>query len=180
MHASTPHCFSFLINTCVLLSEPAFIIKQSLSHKLYMKTYACYSDQHEYYFRQRGLYVIIIFSDSLDHLHSPDTRSIALPVSTIQWSIRKVCHTLLPYHPQVNTYQTVLATDENATYVLFLYEDIQWSTPDTQVGFNAGDGIRSLNLLESASDLQNLSNVDIPGAFYFRVDLSSILQPGGM
>lgn len=58
----------------------------------------------------------------------------------------------------------------------------------TSVGFNAGDGALGFNLLEEISaispldnptpfDLTELSNVGIPGAFYFRVD-EVISQPG--
>ena len=78
----------------------------------------------------------------------------------------------------MNTFQAVLATDGDATYVMFLYRDIQWSSGATSVGFNAGDGIRGFNLLESSItegsilDLTRKSNVgpDYPGVYIFRVD----------
>lgn len=49
-------------------------------------------------------------------------------------------------HPLENTFQVTIATDENKTFVLFLYKDIHWSTNPLQndiIGFNAGDGVRS-------------------------------------
>ena len=82
---------------------------------------------------------------------------------------------------QVNTFQAVVATDGSATYVMFLYEDIQWATRNTTIGFNAGDGIRGYNLnisleLEDLLDLESRSNVgpDYPGMFLFRVDQYAI------
>ena len=82
----------------------------------------------------------------------------------------------------VNTFQAVLATDGTRTFVLFLYEDIQWgssldsSTATAIVGFNAGDGgTRSFRLPDSLTDagilnLESASNIGIPGTFIFRVD----------
>ena len=87
---------------------------------------------------------------------------------------------------QVNTFQAVLATDGNATYVMFLYRDIQWGDGETGVGFNAGDGIRGFNLPETNTtegilNLAKRSNVcpDYPGVYFFRVDQSDITQPLG-
>ena len=82
----------------------------------------------------------------------------------------------------MNTFQAVLTTDGNATYVMFLYRDIQWESSDTTIGFNAGDGIRSYNLPEASTitgilNLEISSNVGIPGAFYFRVDQENIVTP---
>ena len=74
-----------------------------------------------------------------------------------------------------------MATDENSTYVLFLYGDIQWSAdPFIGVGFNAGDMIRGFNLFDPGFDTFNLlstSNVGIPGAYYFRVDQDDVSEP---
>ena len=83
----------------------------------------------------------------------------------------------------MNTYQSVLATDGNATYILFLYKDIQWVDNTSSAGLNAGDGVRGFNLLEeiaivSPLELPSASNVGIPGAYYFRVDLEDVTQPG--
>lgn len=60
------------------------------------------------------------------------------------------------YFMQTNTFQCVLVSDSQLSFVIFLYADglIQWTTGDAsggmnglggteaQVGFNAGDGIR--------------------------------------
>ena len=82
----------------------------------------------------------------------------------------------------MNTFQAVLTTDGNATYVMFLYRDIQWGSSDTTVGFNAGDGVRGYKLPEANTtggvlNLEISSNVGIPGAFYFRVDQETIVTP---
>ena len=75
----------------------------------------------------------------------------------------------------MNTFQTVLATDGSQTFVMFLYEDIQWANAQTTIGFNAGDRFQSITLPESQTiegvlNLQNTTNVGIPGVYIFRVD----------
>ena len=57
---------------------------------------------------------------------------------------------------------------------MFLYHDIQWSS-DTTVGFNAGDGFNYFTLPQSVTadgilNLDNTSNVGIPGMYIYRVD----------
>ena len=75
---------------------------------------------------------------------------------------------------QVNTFQAVLATDGNQTYVMFLYQDIQWSSA-TSIGLNAGDGSNFVTVPESLTvegvlNLTNTSNVGLPGVYIYRVD----------
>ena len=75
----------------------------------------------------------------------------------------------------MNTFQAVLATDGNRTFVMFLYEDMQWGSAQTRIGFNAGDTLQSITLTESliiddVLNLENTSNVGIPGVYIFRVD----------
>ena len=77
----------------------------------------------------------------------------------------------------MNTFQAVLATDGNQTFVMFLYEDIQWGSAQTTIGFNAGDQSQSITLSESLTtegvlNLDNTTNVGIPGVYIFRVDQS--------
>ena len=78
----------------------------------------------------------------------------------------------------MNTFQAVLTTDGNSSFVYFLYRDIQWGGAVTSIGFNARNGASGFNLPESTStedvlNLENLSNIDVPGAFLFRVDGAS-------
>lgn len=51
-----------------------------------------------------------------------------------------------------------------------------------QVGFNAGDGVNYYavpgSMTDSVLNLPNMSNVDIPGKFVFRVDLAEIANAG--
>ena len=75
----------------------------------------------------------------------------------------------------MNTFQAVLATDGTMTYVMFLYEDIEWGSNQTTIGFNAGDRFQSITLPESLTtegvlNLENTTNVGIPGVYIFRVD----------
>ena len=82
---------------------------------------------------------------------------------------------------QANTFQAVLATDGEKSFVFFIYMDIQWGTGG--IGFNAGDGVRSFSLNESVTDaarmIEDGSNVGIVGEYAFRVDLQNIISPGG-
>ena len=56
---------------------------------------------------------------------------------------------------------------------MFLYRDIQWSS-GTTIGFNAGDGVHYYTVPESLTagvlNLDNTSNVCIPGMYLYRVD----------
>jgi hypothetical protein len=68
------------------------------------------------------------------------------------------------------------------TFVMFLYEDIQWGDSVTSIGFNAGDGERFFTLPQSLTaagvfGLESSSNVCLPGTFLFRVD-QAVEVPG--
>ena len=82
---------------------------------------------------------------------------------------------------QANTFQAVLATDGEKSFVFFIYMDIQWGTGG--IGFNAGDGVRSFSLNESVTDAARMimdgSNVGVVGEYAFHVDLQNIVSPGG-
>ena len=80
---------------------------------------------------------------------------------------------------QVNTFQTVIASDGEMTFVLFLYEDIQWSNEFTRIGFDSGTGIGYNLPQEILNNLESLSNIERPGIFAFRVDQGSsiLLSP---
>ena len=75
----------------------------------------------------------------------------------------------------MNTFQAVLATDGTMTFVMFLYEDIQWGRAETTIGFYAGDRVQTITLPESlfaegVLNLASTTNVEIPGVYIFRVD----------
>ena len=81
-----------------------------------------------------------------------------------------------------------MVTDGINSFVIFLYADggIQWTTGDAsngvngfggtpaQVGFNAGDGVRSATVPASRTDaivdIELTSNVDVPGMWVLQVD----------
>ncbi|CAF1100682.1 unnamed protein product [Rotaria sordida] len=85
---------------------------------------------------------------------------------------------------RLNTFQIVLATDSDRSFVFLLYHDLQWAgpayttAPYAQAGFNAGDGIAFEMLPYSRTKdivrLVNESNVNVPGLFVFRVDTDEI------
>ena len=84
-----------------------------------------------------------------------------------------------------------MATDGTRSFVLFLYENITWTTGDAsggrggfggtpaQVGFNAGDGIRFASVPGSQTaeiaNIEETSNVGVPGLWIFRVDENIVL-----
>lgn len=94
-----------------------------------------------------------------------------------------------------NTFQAVLISDGNHSIVMFNYGDIEWTTGpssngniDTglggtpaQVGFNAGDGVRffkvNVGLNPDVVNIDEMSNVWIPGVFVFGVDKTEVIQP---
>jgi len=82
---------------------------------------------------------------------------------------------------QVNTFQVVLSTDGEKSFVFFIYFDIQWGMGG--IGFNAGDGVRSFTVpgsrTPSARVIEDGSNVGVAGVYAFRVDLLDIVRPGG-
>ncbi|XP_052091067.1 protein mesh-like isoform X1 [Mytilus californianus] len=95
-----------------------------------------------------------------------------------------------------NTFQCVLITNGRHSFVMFLYDKIEWTTgtasggssstglggTPAQVGFDAGDGINyfAVNASRTADiiNIPRMSNVDIPGKYIFRVDSTTIEQGG--
>ena len=65
----------------------------------------------------------------------------------------------------------------------FVYEDIQWGSNATTIGFNAGDGERSFTLPESLTtedvlNLDSTTNVGVSGVYAFRVDQAEVTIHG--
>ena len=95
----------------------------------------------------------------------------------------------------MNTFQVIVATNGFQSYAIFNYLDngIQWSSADntggvngigpfgTQVGFNGGDGVhfyvRPEPLRDSILELDDNSNVCVPGKYVYRIDGETV-QPG--
>lgn len=67
----------------------------------------------------------------------------------------------------------MLGTNGTATIAVFLYKDIQWGIR-AQIGVNAGDGYSSFSLSEAVADpvedVDNRTNVGLPGVFIFHID----------
>lgn len=93
---------------------------------------------------------------------------------------------------QTNTFQCILTTDGTFSFAIFLYADnlIQWSRGelsevDAQAGFNAGDNETHLTINGSQTpaivDIENTSNIGVPGKYVFRIDDTTIAAtPPGM
>ena len=79
---------------------------------------------------------------------------------------------------QDNTLQVVIATDGQVSFVLYLYSNIEWGVAN--IGFNAGDNVRSFMLPGAWTfqirNVENGSNVDIPGLYIYRVDRRLVLD----
>lgn len=86
-----------------------------------------------------------------------------------------------------NTFQIVLSTDEDRSFIFYLYHDLQWSDPyqynsHARAGFHCSERNISQTLPYSGTrnivKLMNESNVHVPGLFAFRVDTDKINHGG--
>ena len=73
---------------------------------------------------------------------------------------------------QDNTLQVVIATNGQVSFVLYIYSNIEWGVAN--IGFNAGDNVRSFMVPGARTfqtrNIENGSNVNIPGLYMYRVD----------
>ena len=87
---------------------------------------------------------------------------------------------------QTNTYQLVMATDGQLSFVTFLYEEIQWTDSGRTDSVSAIAGIDNGALIldlpgsgfDDVRNLVNTSNVGVDGMWMYRVDSSDIIHPG--
>ena len=95
---------------------------------------------------------------------------------------------------QSNTFQCILVSSIQESYVIFLYADtrIQWTTGDASggidglggnealAGINAGDGINFVtipgSLTASIINIAQTSNVGIPGIWMFKVNEGTVTK----
>ena len=81
---------------------------------------------------------------------------------------------------QANTFQVVIAANQQMTFVFFTYGDIQWGA-GANIGFSAGDGARSFMvpgaLTNQVLNIDKGSNVNMTGVYIYRVDRCSVLGP---
>ena len=84
----------------------------------------------------------------------------------------------------MNTFEVVLATDGELSFVTFLYADIQWTNGVQGAGIDIpGTSSDDLFIPGSFSDARNLpttSNVGVPGMWMYRVDSSDFIFPLGL
>ena len=78
---------------------------------------------------------------------------------------------------QANTFQAVIAADQQKTYVLFIYGDIQWSRSPL-IGFYRGDSSLLVydpdSLTNQALNVDEGSNVNVTGVYIYQVDCSVV------
>ena len=79
---------------------------------------------------------------------------------------------------QANTFQVVIAADQQMTFVFFIYGDIQWGDgaeigffSDTRIFLILGSGANPWLTIDEGS------NVNVTGFYIYRVDLCSVLGP---
>ena len=75
---------------------------------------------------------------------------------------------------QANTFQAVIAADQQKTFVFFIYGDIQWSRSPFS-GFFTGDGTMYHvpdSLTNKALNIEEGSNVNVTGVYIYQVDCS--------
>ena len=60
----------------------------------------------------------------------------------------------------------MIATDGQRTFALFIYGDIEWGD-DATIGFNAGDGVRSIVVTTRPLDVETGSNVGVTGLYIY-------------
>ncbi|PIO32803.1 hypothetical protein AB205_0165870 [Aquarana catesbeiana] len=106
---------------------------------------------------------------------------------TAQWVFVATWHRVTYYGSstnRVNTFQAVLTTDGNQTFLLYNYDDIQWPSiyaygsyqhgPLALAGLNSGydTGYYTLpgSLTLSVANLSSTSNVNVTGRWAFKVD----------
>ena len=75
---------------------------------------------------------------------------------------------------QQNTFQAVLVTDGQRSFIIYLYAFIEWGNFITNLGFSAGDGLRHVMFPEAftsaVQSIEETSNVGVRGVYAFRVD----------
>ena len=85
----------------------------------------------------------------------------------------------------MNTFQCILATSELESFVIFLYDDLQWTTGDKSfgrrglggfealAGYNFGDNVNSYTITGSQTsriiNITKTSNINLPGRWVFKV-----------
>ncbi len=83
----------------------------------------------------------------------------------------------------MNTFEVVLATDGELSFVTFLYTDIQWTYSVIGAGIDIPGTSGDLRIPGSYSDTRNLpttSNVGVPGMWMVRVDSQFFIFPDGL
>ncbi len=79
------------------------------------------------------------------------------------------------YYPQNlnNTFQAVMATDGESSFISFVYVDIQWGA-GAHIGLSDGGGVEyiteSISFTNATINMDLMSNVNISGVFFYRVD----------
>ena len=97
---------------------------------------------------------------------------------TLKWGRN---HLILVCHSQTNTFQAILAISNASSFAILQYADglIQWPLNGAQVGFNAGNNMRFLNIPGSRTpniiNITSMSNVGVSGQWVFLISQGKLL-----
>ena len=80
---------------------------------------------------------------------------------------------------QTNSFQAVLVTDGQLSFIFFSYGLIQWANYNANIGFKSGERFYMLPqaLTPAVVDIEETSNVGVPGLYIYRVDQENITHP---
>ena len=138
---------------------------------------------------ERGLNCTEITSVSLPSLQGFGVRYTTRRTSFMRLQYQISFPTIL----QDNTFNCILASDGDKSYVLMMYSSIDWTatlvkndstnaTLPAWLGFSAGDGIRYTSITDtfsiSVGDISSTSNIKQSGVWIFRVDGNSTVSGG--
>ena len=86
----------------------------------------------------------------------------------------------------MNTFQVVLVYNAGISFAFFFYNETVMGLRSAIVGFAPsrydlnGESFMIPGVFTNTTDLTSGSNTGVPGFYAFRVDLSFIVQPGGI
>ena len=78
---------------------------------------------------------------------------------------------------QVNTFQAVLVYNSEVSIVFFFYEETTVRAGSAVVGISSDQGVFRNS---EVNNFEENGNTGVPGFYAYRVDTSTILQPGGI
>ena len=84
-----------------------------------------------------------------------------------------------------NTFQAILTSNGQHTFAIFNYDQLNWPVKGSNrrvgIGFNSENGTKyytnDLSFTNNVTNINKMSNVNVPGKFIYKIDTSIIVQP---